>query len=167
MTAMRAMRRHAFRTLRRFGAGTGGGVAVEFGLFAAMLAPVFVLAFEMGLVLRERIVMDHTVRAGLFAAMQSGSTADSVEDAMRAAFAAQDGARVSLDTLSVTKSCFCPDDPADTVSCSASCAPDAVFGAYTISLALAYDSVLLPSAVPSGLGMLGAHLRVEVPAWAR
>ncbi|NKX43192.1 TadE/TadG family type IV pilus assembly protein [Roseicyclus persicicus] len=155
------------RALGRFGGGSEGSVAVEFGLFAAMLVPVFVLAFDLGFLLRERIVMEHTLRAGIFAAIQPDSTRTTVEDAMQAAFAGQDGARVTLETLSVAESCFCPDAPAQAVSCTATCEPDAVFGAYTISLSLGYDGVLLPSAVQSGLGMLGATIRVEFPAWAR
>jgi Flp pilus assembly protein TadG len=161
------MRRSAGRALRRFGAETRGGVAVEFGILASMLVPALVVAFDLGFLLRERVAMEHSIRAGIFAAMGSGSTQTSVETAIQTALEGQDSTRVSLESLSVVETCFCPDAPDQEVSCTASCAPDVVFGAYTISLALSYDSILMPAAVQSGLDMLSARVRVEFPAWVR
>lgn len=161
------MRRAAGRALRRFGAETRGSVAIEFGILAAMLVPALVLAFDFGLLLRERVAMEHSIRAGIFTAMGSGSTQTSVETAIQAALAGQESARVSLESLSVVESCFCPDAPDQEVSCTGTCAPDVVFGAYTISLSLTHDSILMPAAVQSGLDMLSARVRVEFPAWAR
>lgn len=159
--------RFASRTLRAFGPDTRGSVAIEFGLFSAMLAPLLVLAVDLGFLLRERIVMDHTVRAGVFAATREGSTTTSVEDAMRAAFDGQGRERVSIAALSVVESCFCPENPENDVSCNTSCPPGGVVGAYTITLSLAHDGMLLPPGVPSDLGMLDSRVRVEFPAWAR
>lgn len=167
MNHLSKMRARAFSTLRAFGPDTRGSVAIEFGVFAAMLAPILVLAVDIGLVLRERIAMDHTVRAGVFAAAREGSTRTSVEDAMRDAFAMQNRSRVSLADLSVAESCFCPNAPGAAVSCNASCAPDRILGAYTIRLVLTHEGMLLTPGVQSGLGMLSSRVRVEFPAWAR
>ncbi|GEM_PF-1828313 len=167
MTRSWKARRFASRTLRTFGPDSRGSVAVEFGLFSAVLAPVLVLAVDLGFLLRERIAMDHTVRAGVFAATREGSTTTSVEDAMRAAFDGQGRERVSIAALSVAEYCFCPEEPENDVSCNTSCAAGGVVGAYTITLSLAHDGILLPPGAPSDLGMLNSRVRVEFPIWAR
>lgn len=153
--------------MRSFLRESRGGVAVEFGLLAAMLVPAMVLAFDLGLMLRERVAVEHALRSGVFAAMQADASRDSVEQALRRALEEATQARVTLEALSVVESCFCPDAPAQVVDCSGSCAPDVVYGAYTISVSLSREALLLPPAVAERLGALDAVLRVEVPAWAR
>ncbi|MHA7888989.1 TadE/TadG family type IV pilus assembly protein [Roseicyclus sp.] len=161
--------RHGIRGFLR---ETRGGVAVEFGLLAAMLVPALVLAFDLGLMLRERVAVEHALRSGVFAAMDADASRDSVEQALRRALEVATRERVTLErvtleALSVVESCFCPDAPAQVVDCSGSCAPDVVYGAYTISVSLSREALLLPPAVAERLGALDAVLRVEVPAWAR
>lgn len=86
---------------------------------------------------------------------------------MRAAFDGQGRERVSIAALSVAEYCFCPEEPENDVSCNTSCAAGGVVGAYTITLSLAHDGILLPPGAPSDLGMLNSRVRVEFPIWAR
>lgn len=99
-----------------------GTSAVEFSLFAPMLAASLVLAADLGLVLGERMTVDHVLRAGAQSALLDPGTAtvDSVmQGTGEANFTIGDGGDALA--LSSDRFCACPDSTSVEVVCSTIC----------------------------------------------
>src|SRR5688572_8946166 len=143
-----------------------GSAGVEF----ALLAPVLVLAclatVDLGLAFNQRMTMDAMVRVGVEAAMADPGTAQ-VRGIVEGA--AGDGVTVATDSagsfemggsslsVSVARSCSCPENMSTSVNCSTSCAASAApYVYYVISADKYYDAMLLPRLT------LQSSIRVQV-----
>lgn len=157
------VRRIFDRTGHFFKDQTGAG-AIEFGVFASILVPLFLIAIDIGFVLRERIVLDHVLRMGAYTAIDNNPSPERVEDVMRVTLEDQQSPRITLTSLRVDRTCFCRSDPATDLICSTNCAPVNRVEAYDMRVTVTYNSIFLPHALSLNLSVLSASLRVEIPS---
>lgn len=140
-----------------------GASAVEFALFAPVLAFALVAMADVGLALNERASMDHILRAGSQAAM-----ADPGEVKVREVIEttlAEAGAPTGLSVDLVKRYCACPEDadvaPLSAPDCSTLCtdsAPPFVF--YQMDASKTYDAMSVPDILPDF--RLGSSAKVQV-----
>jgi len=152
------------RAIHHFYKEDSGVAAIEFGIFAAVLVPLFLIATDIGFILRERIVLEHVLRMGAYTAIADNPSPARVEDVMRRALEDQQSPRITPTALLVDSTCFCRLQPAADISCSVSCAPDNRIEAYEMQVAVDYNSIFMPHALSLNLSMLTARLRVEIPS---
>ena len=143
-----------WRLACRRAAEDGGAAAVEFAMFAPILAFALLATVDLGMALSQRISMDHVLRSGAQFAMEDpgeDETQAILEDTAARNF--QVAAAESDDTfsmggdplaLSVDRVCACPDSPETFVACSTVC-PGTVptFIYYRMSAAKDYSGILL------------------------
>ena len=141
--------------------GESGVAAIEFGLIAALLLPIFVAAVDIGLALRQRLQIDQVLNMGAQAAMNPGATATDI----RAAMAAAAGAHAALGALQLGvdgPQCFCRDAPDATVSCTSRCADSVPGRFFEITAEMEYDALLGGNLLPAEILTLRSRLRIEV-----
>ena len=140
-----------------------GVSAVEFALFAPILFFGLLSAVDIGFALHERMTIDHALRAGAQTAMT-----DPGEDAILAVvettatknFTLASTTTSSADeplSVSVTRSCACPESPDTAVACLTICAgsaPTSIY--YHLTGTKAYKSLVIPSL------SLGRSIQVQV-----
>jgi pilus assembly protein CpaE len=141
--------RHRIGALRR---SEDGVSAVEFALFAPILFYALLATVDIGLALYQRMTIDHALRAGAQTAM-----ADPGQDAVLKAVkstATKNFTLASTTTtseeeplsVSVSRSCACPENPATAVACLTICAGSAPTSiTYRLTGTKAYDSLIIPS----------------------
>jgi Flp pilus assembly protein TadG len=138
----RAPKGTLFRVLRH----DGGVSALEFGLFAPLLAFGFLALLDTGLAAFQRMTIDHVLRSGAASAMADAgeATVRKVLDTTAAQNFSTGGP--SPLALSVARFCACPDSTSTKVTCTTICTgskPTLAF--YSLSATKSYTGIILPS----------------------
>jgi len=127
--------------LRQMRRAQGGVSAIEFAIVAPMLVFSVLALVDVGMALRERMMMDSVLRIGAHRAL-----ADAGEGAVEQllATAANEQFATNID-LTVQRYCACPATPNTVVACNTTCsgANPSVF--YRLSAARSFQGILLPA----------------------
>ena len=144
--------RFSFKTLAgKFRRDDKGVAAMEFGLVAPILFFGLLSAVDIGLAVNERMEVNHVLRAGAEAAMNSSD-----EDVVLGIMAATAGQNMtpSIDgngdagdlSLTVNQYCGCPDATEVEVACTTICPGDVpTFVYYQLDGSKTYTGMFLPN----------------------
>ena len=144
--------RFSFKALaRKFRRDDKGVAAMEFGLIAPILFFGLLSAIDVGLAVNERMDVNHVLRAGAEAAINSSD-----EDVVLAVMAATGGQNMTVSTngqgaagdlsVSVDQYCACPNATEVAVSCTTICpgsVPTYVY--YQIDGSKTYTGMFIPN----------------------
>ena len=144
--------RFSFKALAgKFRSDDKGVAAVEFGLVAPILFFGLLSAVDIGLAINERMEINHVLRAGAEAAINSSDEDDVL--AIMAATAEQN-MTTSIDgqgdpgdlSLTVNQYCACPDDTEVEVACTTICTGDVpTFVYYQLAGSKTYTGMFIPN----------------------
>lgn len=143
---------------------SAGVSAVEFALFAPVLALGFVATADIGLALHERMTIDHVLRAGAQAAMADPG-ATQVQKVLQSTLA-QSATPANVTLAPVKRYCACPEDadvapdaaPACDVAPCVNAVPQLVY--YRLEAAKTYQPMSLPEMLPAF--QLSSSMQVQV-----
>jgi len=103
-----------FRLLRAVRRNREGSVAVEFALFAPVIAVTLLTTADLGLVVYDRMKLTAGVRTATQYVMAGGSDSSVISQLV------DDASGLSASTATVIY-CECPDAPGTTVTCGSTC----------------------------------------------
>lgn len=132
------------RGVRGFLRDHSGVSSVELALLTPLLVGMLLMMTDIGMAVRQRMVMDHILRLGAEAAMRGAGSTQIVE-ALEAAVADHATARMAgLQVATPVRSCRCAESGAAAVDCARDCAdgaaPDVL---HALSATLPYRSLFL------------------------
>jgi Flp pilus assembly protein TadG len=140
-----------------------GSSAVEFAITAPVLLGGLVMVVDIGLAMRERMLLDQSVRAGAEFAMNNVNDETTIENMVKASATGvygtqpgdvNNGAALTVDA---TSTCECPNAPGTAVSCTALCTGDILpYSYWTIAASRNYNALILPDFA------LGTEIKVQV-----
>jgi len=137
----------------------GGASAVEFALFAPILAFMLLTIADLGLALGSRMAMDHVLRAGAGGAM-SDPGEPAVADLISKVSSEEWSGTDNRPDFSVGRYCECPSRPETRVPartvCTLVCAEDLPSVFYLLEVSGSHDGMFLPPL------KLSSSLRVDV-----
>ena len=131
-------------------ADQSGVSAIEFSVFAAILVPILLLAFDVGFAIHQRMIMDAILRLGMQEAMRFDPlvTSDERGVLINTALTEAVGALATgrMDPLAVSVAgplCHCPEALETQVPCDSICAAGAPHEAYALSAQMTYRSLFV------------------------
>ncbi len=130
----------------------GGVSAIEFALFAPFLAVGFLSMVDLGFAIRQRMNMDHVLRAGAQSAMTDPADINAIKRvlAVTAAETFTVGTTTPINgkpvlAIDAKRYCVCPADPGAEVACSTICTGSVPTRAYySLKASGAYSGIFLP-----------------------
>lgn len=148
---MNQVSNHARVALSLFANDRRGTSAIEFAFCAPILIIGLLIVTDIGLAVRERMLLDQATRAGAELVMNNVDDVDTLEDmVVSSATGAYGSALDDVDSsdipeVEVTQICECPDAPGAAVSCTNLCTGDVIPSTYWNFLtSKEYDGIFVP-----------------------
>ena len=140
-----------------------GSSAVEFAIAAPVLLGGLVIVVDVGLAMRDRMLLDQSVRAGAEFAMNNENNESTIENMVKASATGHYGTQPGdvnnsyAMVVDATSSCECPDAPGTVVTCTNLCTGDILpYSYWTIAATKNYNALILPDF------QLGTEIKVQV-----